>query len=98
MGIRTTEDRTRIVNEIKFNLMSLDIQNELTMRILFAMLHNYINNGTTYIKKELTINTQNNIQQVFLINLFNDTSKTDTVIISKRVILPPKHTRVLTQP
>jgi hypothetical protein len=80
MSPKTKSERLQIVNEIKMNCIENRLGNQVALKVLYMMLHNYYQEGTTYINKKLTL--QNN-EQMIVVNLYNDKGKIDKVIITR---------------
>lgn len=60
----------------------LKIENMPATKILYAMLNNYVNDGTTYVRKELRFFApRDTMPRKFVVNLYNDKSKEDHVLI-----------------
>lgn len=77
---KTKSERLQIINEVKLNVLSNNLENELASKILFQMLENYYENGTIYENKELNIV---NLKKKYIINLYNNKRKSDVVLIRK---------------
>lgn len=78
---RTASQRLIIVNETKLKCIELNLNHDIATKVLFAMLDNYHRDGTTYIDKELKLNGRYDIPRKYVINLWNDQSNKDTVLI-----------------
>ena len=77
---KTKSERLQVVNEIKMNCIENRLGNQVALKVLYMMLYNYYQEGTTYINKKLTL--QNN-EQMIVVNLYNDKGKIDKVIITR---------------
>ena len=82
MAPKTKSERLQVVNEIKMNCIEQNYGNHVALNVLYAMLENYYQCGTTYINKKLTLNLRDNIPRIIVVNLYNDIGKTDKVIIT----------------
>lgn len=80
MSPKTKSERLQVVNEIKMNCIENKLGNQVALKVLYMMLDNYYQHGTTYINKKLTL--QNN-EQMIVVNLYNDKGKIDKVIITR---------------
>ena len=80
MSPKTKSERLQVVNEIKMNCIENRFGNQVALKVLYMMLDNYYQEGTTYINKKLTL--QNN-EQMIVVNLYNDKGKIDKVIITR---------------
>ena len=80
MSPKTKSERLHVVNEIKMNCIENKLGNQVALKVLYMMLDNYYQEGTTYINKKLTL--QNN-EQMIAVNLYNDKNKIDKVIITR---------------
>jgi hypothetical protein len=78
---KTSGERLITVNEIKMKCIEHDLTNDTATKVLFIMLNNYHRDGTTYINKELKLSGRYDIPRKYVINLWNDQTKTDTVLI-----------------
>ena len=82
MAPKTKSERLQVVNEIKMNCIEQNYGNNITIKVLYAMLENYYQHGTTYINKKLTLLLYSVPRYIILVNLYNDTNKTDKVLIT----------------
>lgn len=90
---RKKSDRLLIANEVKMQCIDHDLMGELGTKVLFRMLDNYVDHGTTYINKELGILQLSQRPRKYVVKLYNDPSKVDTVVISvdeRPNVLKPK--------
>ena len=81
MPKKTKSQRLQILNEAKLSCLEHDLQDQIASKVLFRMLDNYYENGTTYINKELTLHLRYDMPRKYVVNLYNDMDKKDTVII-----------------
>jgi hypothetical protein len=56
----------------------MQLTDDMATKVLFRMLDNYQKDGTQYLNKELRITRS---QQKYVVNLYNDLLKKDTVLI-----------------
>lgn len=79
MAPKTKSERLHTINEIKMNCIENNLgYQEIALKVLYAMMDNYYKNGITYINKSLRLqNSERNI----IVNLYNDTNKTDCVVM-----------------
>lgn len=82
MSPKTKSERLQVVNEIKMNCIENKLGNQVALKVLYMMLDNYYQHGTTYINKKLTLLLYNSVPRYILVNLYNDINKTDKVIIT----------------
>lgn len=78
---KSKSERLVIVNETKMKCMEHDLTDDLATKILFTMLDNYHEKGTTYIGKELKLSARHAIPRKYVVNLYNERKKTDVVLI-----------------
>ena len=78
--MRTKSDRLNIINEIKMKCIELDLTQDLATKILFTMLDQYHEKGTTY-SKELKLVQRHETPRKYVVNLHNDPKIKDTVLI-----------------
>lgn len=78
---KSKSERLIIVNETKMKCMEHDLTNDLATKILFTMLDNYHEKGTTYIGKELKLSGRHAVPRKYVVNLYNEKKKTDIVLI-----------------
>jgi len=78
---RSPSERLQTVNETKMQCIDHELTGDLATKILFQMLDNYQRDGTTYIDKELNLNLRHHTPRKFVVNLYNDRSRKDTVVI-----------------
>ena len=79
---KSRKQRHVIVTETKINCMQHTLGSNLATKILFTMLDNYEQTGTTYLGKELKFTLFGDIPRKYVINLYNDVNKKDTVLIT----------------
>jgi hypothetical protein len=79
---RTKADRIKIVNEVKMNCIEHDLMEEIGTKVLFKMLDEYVSKGTPFVGKQLGILKLSPQPRKYIVKLYNDPSKVDTVIIS----------------
>lgn len=77
----TASQRLKSINETKMKCIELDLLDDIATKVLFQMLDNYHKDGTTYINKELRLNIRHHIPRKYVVNLYNDTRKKDSVLI-----------------
>lgn len=75
---RTASNRLVSVNETKMKCITMQLTDDMATKVLFRMLDNYQKDGTQYLNKELRITRS---QQKYVVNLYNDLLKKDTVLI-----------------
>jgi hypothetical protein len=78
---RSPSSRLQTVNETKMRCIEHELTGDIATTILFQMLDNYQRDGTAYIGKELNLNLRHQTPRKYVINLYNDLSRKDTVII-----------------
>ena len=78
---KTKEERMKTYLEVETNIDKHNLEGELASKILMTMLDNYLTKGTTYINKELRLNLRGDIPRKYIVNLFNNKNKRDTVVI-----------------
>ena len=81
MSSKDRSERLSVSLETKMKCMEHNLTDNLATKILFSMLDTYVNEGTTYINKKLSLNLKGDINREYLINLYNDRSKRDVVLI-----------------
>ena len=85
--MKTRAERLQVVEEIQANCVAKDLIRDLGTKVLFAILDDYLEKGTIYIGKELRIignstpALRNSAPCKYVLNLYNDPGKTDTVVI-----------------
>ncbi len=88
---KSKSQRLVIATETKLKCIEHELEHEIATKILFTMLDNYVDKGVTYINKELKLALYCDRPRKYVINLYNDVSKKDTVLI--RVDDAPHTTR-----
>jgi len=84
---RTYEERAVIVQEVRTACREKNLEKELATAVLFQMLNNYLTHGTTYIAKDIRIignstpELRGSAPAKYVVNLYNDSEKRDTVVI-----------------
>lgn len=78
---KTASERLISVNETKLKCIELDLTEDIGTKVLFRMLDNYHKDGTTYIGKELKLCNRYDAPRKYIVNLWNDRSKKDVVLI-----------------
>ena len=85
--MKTIAERLQVVEEIRANCGAKDLTRDLGTKVLFAILDDYLEKGTIYLDKELRIignstpALRNSAPCKYVLNLYNDSGKTDTVVI-----------------
>ena len=85
--MKTRAERQSVVEEIRSNCVAKDLTKDLGTKVLFAILDDYLEKGTIYLDKELRIignstpALRNNAPCKYVLNLYNNPEKTDTVVI-----------------
>jgi hypothetical protein len=85
--MKTRQERLFTVEEIQANCVAKGLTQDLGTKVLFAILHDYVENGTVYLEKELRIignstpALRNSAPCKYVLNLYNDRAKIDTVVI-----------------
>lgn len=81
---RTQKQRLVVANETKFACLEHTLERDVATKILFTMLDNYVEHGTTYIGKELKFSLPcAGGPRKYVINLYNDIGKKDVVVIKR---------------
>jgi hypothetical protein len=78
---KTASERLRVVNETKMKCIEHNLTDDLATKILFKMLDKYHQDGTVYTNKELALQGRYDLRRKYVINLWNDHKKRDTVLI-----------------
>lgn len=78
---KSRSQRLIISTETKINCIEHELEHELATKILFTMLDNYVEKGVIYLGKELKFRLRCDRPRKYVINLYNDVSKKDTVLI-----------------
>ena len=86
MSPRLRSERLRTANDVKGFLHSKGLMAEIASQVLVKILDNYVEHGTVYVNKELTIlgnsaGMRTSVASKFVINLYNDRAHTDTVVM-----------------
>ena len=85
--MKTRAERQSVVEEIRANCFAKELTKDLGTKVLFAILDDYLEKGTIYLGKELRIignstpALRNSAPCKYVLNLYNDPEKTDTVVI-----------------
>jgi hypothetical protein len=79
--MRTRAQRLSTANEVKLQCIEHQLSDDLGTRVLYTMLDRYVNTGETYIGKEIRLVKRYDRPRYYLVNLYNDTNKKDTVLI-----------------
>jgi hypothetical protein len=85
--MKTRAERLFTVEEIRRNCIAKELTKDLGTKVLFAVLDDYLEKGTIYLEKELRIignsspALRNSAPCKYVLNLYNDRAKTDTVVI-----------------
>lgn len=78
---KTASERLIPVNETKIKCIEHNLTDDLATKILFTMLDNYYRDGTIYTNTELKLAGRYDVPRKYVVNLWNDRSKKDTVLI-----------------
>lgn len=79
---KTWAQRFNVVCEVEGQLEQLDsLTQNVAVKVLKSMLHNYLMDGTTYVGKELLLRIRGDRDRKIIVNLHNDKTKHDKVII-----------------
>jgi hypothetical protein len=89
MAPRLKSERQRTANDVRTFLQTKGIMPELASQVLLKILDDYVDKGTPYINKELTIlgsspGMRTSVASKFVVNLYNDRQHTDTVVLRPR--------------
>ena len=81
--MKSSLQRLQVANEIKQKCTGYNLLDDLGTKVLFRMLDKYVNEGITYINKEIKLVRRYDRPRYYLINLYNDPLVADTVIIKE---------------
>ncbi len=79
--MRTREQRLKTANEVKLQCIEHQLSDDLGTRVLYTMLDLYVNRGETYEDKRIRLVKRYDRPRYYLVNLYNDENKKDTVLI-----------------
>ena len=79
--MRTRTQRLATANEVKIQCINHQLSDDLGTRVLYKILDRYVNTGEVYVGKELRLVKRYDRPRYYLVNLFNDPDKKDTVLI-----------------
>ena len=79
--MRTRAQRLLTANETKLQCIEHNLSNDLGTKILFKMLDKYVEEGTTYVNKQINLVNRYDIKRFYFVNLLNDEKVKDTVLI-----------------
>jgi hypothetical protein len=80
MPQRLATARLATINDIKLKCIQHNLQDDPATKILFKLLDDYHQNGTIY-HLELKLKRRYDRPRKFLVDLYNDINKKDTVMI-----------------
>lgn len=81
---KTKQERQQTVSEVKFNIINKDLENEIASKVLFRMLDIYVETGQPVIEKELSLHLPGDAPRKFVVNLYNQKNRMDTVVIKSK--------------
>jgi hypothetical protein len=82
--MKDRSQRLQVANEVKLNCINHDLNEDFGTKILFGMLDQYVEKGTSYNNKEIRLVGRYDRPRYYLVNLHNDSAKRDTVLIKTR--------------
>ena len=82
--MRTRAERLATLNEVKLVCMEHELSDDIGTRVLYSILDKYVDNGETYVNKEIRLVKRYDRPRYYLVNLYNDKTKVDTVVIKSR--------------
>ena len=79
--MKTRAQRLSTANETKIQCIEHNLTEDLGTKVLFKMLDKYVDEGTTYLNKEIKLVRRYDVKRFYLVNLYNDAKINDTVLI-----------------
>jgi hypothetical protein len=82
--MKSRTERLSTANEVKLVCIEHQLSDDIGTQVLYRMLDKYVDDGETYINKEIRLTKRYDRPRYFLVNLYNDETKKDTVVIKCR--------------
>jgi hypothetical protein len=82
--MKTRAERLATANEVKLMCLSHDLGDDIGTKVLFRMLDKYVEEGETYENKEIKLAKRYDRPRYYVVNLCNEKSIRDTVLIRTR--------------
>ncbi len=82
--MKSRAERLATANEVKLVCMEHQLSDDIGTQVLYRMLDKYVDDGETYVNKEIRLTKRYDRPRYFLVNLYNDEAKKDTVVIKCR--------------
>ncbi len=79
--MRSRSDRLATANDVKIQCIQHQLSDDIGTRVLYRMLDKYVEEGETYIGKEIKLAKRYDQPRYYLVNLHNDPKVKDTVLI-----------------
>jgi hypothetical protein len=91
--MKTLVERRQVLTEIEASCTSRKLMGDLGTKIMLLIVKDYVANGTPYLNKEVRIvgnstpELRASVPCKYVINLYNDLGKQDTVVIRAQNLL-----------
>jgi hypothetical protein len=85
--MKSRAERLQVIQEVQSQLTTLGLNSDLGTQVLNRILADYLETGSPYLGKELRIignsspAMRNSVPSKYVINLYNDPEKRDTIVI-----------------
>ena len=82
--MRTRSERLATANEVKMQCIQHELSDDIGSQVLYRMLDKYVEEGITFIDKEVKLAKRYDRPRYYLVNLHNNPQINDTVLIRIR--------------
>jgi len=82
--MRSRSERLATANDVKMQCIQHQLSDDIGTRVLYSMLDKYVEQGETYIGKEIKLAKRYDQPRYYLVHLYNDPQVQDTVLIRTR--------------
>ena len=82
--MRTRSERLATANEVKMQCIQHELSDDIGTQVLYRMLDKYVEEGITFIDKEVKLAKRYDRPRYYLVNLHNNAQINDTVLIRIR--------------
>ena len=79
--MKSRSERLQISTETKLQCIQHELGDDIGTKVLFRMLDKYVEDGTTYIDKEIKLAKRYDMPRYYFVNLYNDPARRDVVLI-----------------
>jgi hypothetical protein len=79
--MRSRSERLATANSVKMQCINHELSEDIGTQVLYRMLDKYVEEGTTFVNKEVKLVKRYDLPRYYLVNLHNNPQINDTVLI-----------------